>query len=64
MTSTFAAPAGPGRHRFGLAGLVHVSTFVKVVQRGLFTSWRYPGRHRAYIAPRQRAAVPTPAPAL
>jgi hypothetical protein len=64
VTSTFAAPVGRGRHRLGRAGLVHVATFVKVVHRGLFTSWRHPAKHRAYVAPRPSTAVPAPAPAL
>lgn len=64
MSRTIAAPVEQGRHRFGRAGLVHVTMFVKVVRRGLFTAWLHPGRHRAYAAPRQSSAVPSPVPAL
>lgn len=63
MTSTFAASVGRGRHRLGRPGLVHVTAFVQVVYRGLFTSWRQPGRHRIYVAPRPVTAVPTVVPA-
>lgn len=35
-----------GRHRLGRPGLVSVTAFVTVVRRGLFQSWRIPGRHR------------------
>lgn len=61
MTSTIAAQADRGRHRLGRAGRVPVGTFVQVVYRGLFLSWRTPGRHRRIAAPQPqgtRARVP------
>lgn len=48
-----------GRHRLGRPGLVYVTTFVAVVRRGLFESWRIPGRHRRVPAVDPRW---TPAP--
>ena len=65
MTSTLTARVGRGRHRLGRPGLVHVTTLIHVVHRGLFLSWRQPGRHRRFVA---QQPVPTrtrvPAPAL
>ena len=64
MTATLAAPVRRGRHRFGRPGLVPVASFVTVVYRGLFVSWRRPGRHQPYIAPARATAAPTPAAAV
>jgi hypothetical protein len=51
-----------GRHRSGRPGLVPVTSFVAVVRRGLFASWRRPGRHRRLPAG-QPQWVPSPLPA-
>ncbi len=51
-----------GRHRLGRPGLVYVTHFVTVVRRGLFESWRTPGRHRRIPADPER--LPTPAAAV
>ncbi len=65
MTTTIAAPpVGHGRHRFGRAGLVPVAFFVKVAYRGLFASWRHPGKHRPYVAPARTGSSHSPVPAL
>lgn len=48
-----------GRHRLGRPGLVYVTHFVTVLRRGLFESWRVPGRHRQVAAEPQW--LPTPA---
>ena len=61
MTSTTAAPTARGRHRLGRPGRVPVGSFVQVVYRGLFLSWRTPGRHRRLDLPQPastRARVP------
>ena len=63
MASTLAAPVDRGRHRPG-SGRVPVGNFVRVVYRGLFLSWRLPGRHRRPVTPRPattRTRVPAPA---
>ena len=60
MTTTLAAPVRRGRHRFGHPGLVPVASFVTVVYRGLFLSWRRPGNHRPYVAPQRATGVPAP----
>lgn len=41
----------PGRHRYGLPGLVHVSEFVTVTRRGFFSRLFRPGRHRMFEVP-------------
>jgi len=64
VTSTLTDPAGRGRHRLGRPGLLSVHSFVTVVYRGLLLSWRQPGRHRPYLAPRRVTPVPSPVPAL
>jgi hypothetical protein len=62
VTSTFAGRVERGRHRPGRPGRVPVGTFVQVLYRGLFLSWRQPGRHLRLVEPRT-VAVRTRVPA-
>ena len=63
MTTTVAAPIARGRHRLGRVGLIHVASFVQVVYRSVFTSWRHPAKHRLVVVARPKAATPAPAAA-
>ena len=65
MRSATTVKPSRGRHRLGRPGLVHVAAFVTVVRRGLFESWRIPGRHRRpAVTPEwlPQAQGPSPAP--
>jgi hypothetical protein len=64
VISTLVAPVGRGRHRLGRLGLIPVTSFVDVIYRGLFLSWRQPGKHRPFVAPRVSTQAPAPAPAV
>jgi hypothetical protein len=66
-TTLATTPLMRGRHRLGRPGLVHVTAFVAVVRRGLFESWRVPGRHRRSSREQIREplrAVPATPPSL
>jgi hypothetical protein len=61
MPSAATIAPARGRHRLGRPGLVHVTAFVTVLRRGLFESWRIPGRHRrTAVLPDRLPSSPAP----